>query len=86
MDYGLGHGRLGYGAPLTHLYTHSHTLAGYGLVYLEVCNVYPSRHGPAACSSGAGLVCLLGGCAAWLEVEIAECLTVGLSDWRMGNS
>lgn len=48
--------------------------------------MYPSRHGPAACSSGAGLVCLLGGCAAWLEVEIAECLTVGLSDWRMGNS
>lgn len=27
-----------------------------------------------------------GGCAAWLEVEIAECLTVGLSDWRLGNS
>lgn len=55
---------------LSHLYTPIHTYAHterrrLGLV--QACIAHPSRHGPAACSSGAGLVSrLLEGCATGL--------------------
>lgn len=67
---------------LTHLYTH--TQAGYGLVYLGMqCVFVPSRASRLQLRSRPGLPSW--GCAAGLEVEIAGCLTVGLSDWRIGK-